>query len=118
MTKPPLSDIHAYSPVYSKSNHTRTKRQTRHKTDHLDAFLGPRGGRVFGTGEQVLSGSGRGGRGEHHARHLHQELFGRHSRYHSINAVSQQGNNRLRESAVFNKFTFNKISIKFACIAN
>lgn len=47
---------------------------------------------MFGAGEQVLPGSGRGRRGEHHARHLHQELFGRHSRYHSINAVSQQGN--------------------------
>lgn len=47
---------------------------------------------MFGTGEQVLPGSGRGGRGEHYARHLHQELFGRHSRYHTVNAVSQQGN--------------------------
>lgn len=46
---------------------------------------------MLGTGEQVLSGPRRGGRGEHHARHLYQELFGRHSRYHSINAISQQG---------------------------
>jgi len=47
---------------------------------------------VLGAGEQVLPGSGRGGRGEHHARHLHQELFRRYSRHHSVNAVSQQGN--------------------------
>lgn len=39
-------------------------------------FLGTRSGRVFGTGEQILPGSGRGRRGEHYARHLHQELLG------------------------------------------
>lgn len=55
---------------------------------------------MLGTGEQVLPGPRRGRRGEHHARHLHQELFGWHSRYHSINAVSQQGNRCERSSAI------------------
>lgn len=58
-----------------------------------DVFVhaGSRGGRVSGAGQQVLSGPGRRGRGEHHASHQYQELLRRHQSHHTADAVPQQG---------------------------
>lgn len=88
-TNRPPSVLHS-SLAYNtnRPQNEATEYEKLHVTNKLDAFLGARSGRVSGAGKQVLPGPGRGGRGEHHARHLHQELLGRHSRYHSINAVS------------------------------
>ena len=52
---------------------------------------GSRGRRVPGVGQQVLPGSRRRGRSQHHAGHLHQELLRRHQSHHTADAVPQQG---------------------------
>ena len=48
---------------------------------------GSRGRRVPGVGQQVLPGSRRRGRSQHHAGHLHQELLRRHQSHHTADAV-------------------------------
>ena len=58
---------------------------------HSSFVTGSRGRRVPGVGQQVLPGSRRRGRGQHHAGHLHQELLGRHQSHHTADAVPQQG---------------------------
>ena len=44
-----------------------------------------------GVSQQILPGPGRGGRGQHHAGDLHQELQRRHPGHHPAHAVPQQG---------------------------
>ena len=54
-------------------------------------WLGSWGWCVSGAGQQVLPWSWRGGRGQHHEGHLHQELQRRHPGHHPAHAVPQQG---------------------------
>ena len=54
---------------------------------HSPFVTGSRGGRVPGVGQQVLPGSRRRGRSQHHAGHLHQELLRRHQSHHTADAV-------------------------------
>ena len=64
-------------------------------------YLGPRGRRLLSVGKQVLPGSRRRGRCQHHARYFDQKLLRRHPGYHPVDAVSQQGTCWLHQSVFY-----------------
>lgn len=49
---------------------------------------------MSGASEQILPGSRRRGRRQHHEGYLHQELLRRHQGHHPADAIPQQGEER------------------------